>query len=69
MKVTDLNGCIIEVTDLDEAIKVTKEYKEYQHQDQNDSDFDRRQKAYWTDMHQKLMELINNEVHFKNLKK
>ncbi|WP_281336228.1 hypothetical protein [Flavobacterium eburneipallidum] len=57
MKVSDLNGCLIEVTDLDEAIKVTTEYKEYEHEDKNDSDFDRRQKAYWTDMHQKLMEL------------
>ena len=62
MNVTDLNGCLIEVTDLDEAIKVTKEYKEYQHQDQNDSDFDRRQKAYWTDMNEKLMELKETMV-------
>ncbi|WP_281296974.1 hypothetical protein [Flavobacterium limnophilum] len=69
MKITDLNGFPIEVTDLDEAIKVTTEYKEYQHEDKSYSDFDRRQKAYWTDMHQKLMELKNNETHFKILKK
>lgn len=56
MKITDLNGFLIEVTDLDEAIKVTTEYKEYGHEDKNYSDFDRRQKAYWRDMHQKLME-------------
>ena len=66
MKIIDLNGFLIEVTDLDEAIKITTEYKEYQHQDQNDSDFDRRQKVYWRDMHQKLIELKKNEVHFKN---
>ena len=57
MKITDLNGFPIEVTDLDEAIKVTTEFKEYAHEDKNYSDFDRRQKAYWRDMHQKLMEL------------
>lgn len=27
MKVTDLNGCSIEVTNLDEAIQITAEYK------------------------------------------
>lgn len=69
MKIADLNGFPIEVTDLDEAIKVSTEYKEYGHEDKNYSDFDRRQKAYWTDMHQKLLELKNNEAHFKNLKK
>lgn len=69
MKITDLNGCLIEVTDLDEAIKVTTEYIAYQHEDKSYSDFDRRQKVYWTDIHQKLMELKNNEVHFKNSKK
>ena len=69
MKITDLNGFPIEVTDLDEAIKITTEYKEYGHEDKNYSDFDRIQKAYWSDMHQKLMELKKNELHFKNLKK
>ena len=62
MKLTDLNGCLIEVTDLDEAIKVTTEYKEYGHEDKNFSDFDRRQKAYWTDMNEKLMELKETMV-------
>ena len=62
MKLTDFNGCLIEVTDLDEAIKVTTEYKEYGHEDKNFSDFDRRQKAYWTDMNEKLMELKETMV-------
>ncbi|SHL85660.1 hypothetical protein SAMN05443543_1062 [Flavobacterium flevense] len=30
MEVIDLNGYAIEVTDLDEAIKITAEYKDYQ---------------------------------------
>jgi hypothetical protein len=31
MKITDLNGCEIEVTDLEKAIGIAEEYKEYQH--------------------------------------
>ena len=54
MKVTDLNGCLIEISNLDEAIKITKQYTEYQHEGESFSDFDRRQKAYWKDMHEKL---------------
>jgi len=54
MKVTDLNGYQIEVTDLDEAIKITADYKEYRHKNKSFSEFDKRQKAYWTDMYEKL---------------
>lgn len=31
MKVTDLYGCPTEVTDLDEAIGITAQYKGYRH--------------------------------------
>nr|WP_315257791.1 hypothetical protein [uncultured Flavobacterium sp.] len=54
MKVNDLNGCPIEITDLKEAIKITAEYKEYRHEDKSFSEFDKRQKVYWTDMYEKL---------------
>ena len=54
MKITDLNGCDIEVTDLNNAIKITAEYKQYTHKDKNFSAFDKRQNAYWSDMHEKL---------------
>lgn len=54
MKIIDLNGFQIEVTDLDEAIRITAEYKEYRHEDKSFSEFDKRQKAYWTDMYEKL---------------
>ncbi|MDN3692306.1 hypothetical protein QWZ06_08525 [Chryseobacterium tructae] len=54
MYITDLNGCLIEVTDLDEAIKITADYKEYRHRDKSLSDFDKKQIAYWTDMYEKL---------------
>ncbi|MFH6965305.1 hypothetical protein ACHRVK_22280 [Flavobacterium plurextorum] len=54
MYITDLNGCLIEVTDLAKAIQITAEYKEYSHKDKSFSEFDKRQKAYWTDMYEKL---------------
>ncbi len=54
MKVTDLNGCEIEITDLKEAIKIAKRNTGYSHEDKSFSEFDKRQKAYWTDIHEKL---------------
>ena len=54
MEVIDLNGCSIEVTDLEEAIKIKAEYKDYQQEDNDFSDFNERQKAYWLDMHEKI---------------
>ena len=64
MKITDLNGCLIEVTDLDEAIQISSDYKQYKHEDKSFSDFDKRQKAYWVDIHEKLTaikkRIVNN---------
>lgn len=54
MQVTDLNGCPIEITNLKEAIKMARRFKEYRHKDKSFSEFDKRQKVYWTDMHEKL---------------
>lgn len=54
MKVTDLNGCEIEITNLKEAIKIAKRNTGYSHEDKSFSEFDKRQKAYWTDIHEKL---------------
>ena len=54
MQVTDLNGYPIEVTNLKEAIKMARQYKEYSHEDKSFSEFDKRQNAYWTDMYEKL---------------
>ena len=54
MQVTDLNGYPIEVTNLKEAIKMARQYKEYRHEDKSFSEFDKRQKAYWIDMYKKL---------------
>ena len=54
MKITDLHGCKIEVTDLDEAIKMTAVYKELRSEDKTCPEFYKRQKAYWADMYEKL---------------
>ncbi|MFV8360908.1 hypothetical protein [Flavobacterium sp. LS1P3] len=64
MKVIDLNGCPIEVTNLNEAIRITKRYKKYRNENKSYSDYDKKQNAYWTDMYEKLTtikeELKNN---------
>jgi len=67
MKVTDLNGCLIEVTNIDEAIGIASQYSKYRHEDKSFADFDARKKAYWIDMHEKLT-AINLRLHSDNLK-
>lgn len=62
MKVTDLNGCEIEVTDLKEAIIIAKRNTGYSHEDKSFSDFDKRQKTYWTDILEKLIVMNNNRL-------
>lgn len=61
MKITDLNGCQIKVTNLDEAIRVTAEYKEYEHINDGFSDLDKRLNNYWTDMYEKLIKLKSKQ--------
>ena len=61
MKVTDLNGCQIEVTNLDEAIQITAEYKEYEHINDGFSELDKRLNRYWTDMYEKLLKLKSKQ--------
>ncbi|MGN7706882.1 hypothetical protein [Chryseobacterium sp. 22543] len=57
MTITDLNGHSIEVTNLTKAINQAKTFKGFQHKDKIFSDFDKRNKAYWTDIYNKLMEI------------
>ena len=61
MKVIDLNGCEIKVTNLDEAIRITAEYKEYEHLNDGFSDLDKRLNRYWTDMYEKLLKLKSKQ--------
>ena len=69
MKITDLNGCLIEVTDLDEAIQISSDYKQYKHEDKSFSDFDKRQNAYWTDIHKKLIAIKKQSSTIKILER
>lgn len=55
MKITDLNGCEIEVTDLDKAIEQTEFFKDCSHVPPVPSDKIRQQ--YWGDMYEKLIAL------------
>lgn len=57
MDITDLNGFQIEITNLDEAIRITEKYKEYQHLDKGFSELDKRLDKYWTDMYEKLLKI------------
>ena len=60
MTVTDLHGCPIEVTDVTEAISQCFQYKEYRYEDCIYSDFDKRRRAYWQDLYEKLVGIQNN---------
>lgn len=53
MKIRDINGKTIEVTDLKKAIQQTGWYKEYRHVPMVESD--RERQAYWKDLHEKLL--------------
>jgi hypothetical protein len=55
MKVTDLNGFDIEVTNLREAIKQAKNFKDLQHDPPVQSD--KQRQAYWKDLYRKLLTL------------
>ena len=61
MKVTDLNGCQIKVTNLDKAIRITAEYKQYEHINDGFSELDKRLNNYWTDMYKKLIKLKSKQ--------
>lgn len=67
MYITDLNGCEIAITDLKEAVKIAKRNTGYSHEDKSFSEFDKRQKAYWTDIYTKLKAVqkrIDNKLKF-----
>lgn len=55
MKITDLNGYQIEITDPDTAIEQAESFKDYHHIPPVESDG--KKQAYWRDMYYKLLEL------------
>ncbi|MFC4163348.1 hypothetical protein ACFOWU_06780 [Epilithonimonas zeae] len=54
MKIKDLHGKGLEITYLEKAIKQAETFKGYSHQDKSFAEFDKRQKAYWADIYEKL---------------
>ncbi len=57
MKIIDLNGCPIEITDLNEAIIMAEDRKDYRHVNKGYENFDKERNAYWTDVYEKLVKI------------
>lgn len=57
MKIIDLNGKEITVTDLDLAIMQADDYRHYNLTDPAQAGFVKKQQAYWEDIYQKLLAL------------
>lgn len=54
MKIVDLNGIEIEITDLNGAIAQAKLYKGFRHENRSFLALDDQLQAYWTDLYEKL---------------
>ena len=57
MKIIDINGCTIEIADLNKAIQITKRYKQYEHENKGFSELDKKLNQYWTDLYGKLLKI------------
>ena len=57
MKIIDINGCTVEITNLNEAIQITRRYKQYEHENKGFSKLDKKVNWYWTDLYEKLLEI------------
>ncbi|XHR94265.1 hypothetical protein ACFJIV_28925 [Mucilaginibacter sp. UC70_90] len=61
MKIIDMNGKPITITDLEKAIEMAVAYKDYHHADGSYQEMDKRLEAYWTDVYNKLLQLKAEE--------
>ncbi|MEZ2338373.1 hypothetical protein AB6735_22185 [Mucilaginibacter sp. RCC_168] len=59
LKIIDLEGKEIAVTDLSLAILQADDYRHYRHVDPEYADFDEKKRRYWEDVYQKLIRLKN----------
>lgn len=57
MKITDLNGFVLEIENLQLAIMQADDYRHYEHTDPTNKAEDEKRKAYWEDVYQKLIQL------------
>ncbi|NLU94892.1 hypothetical protein [Chitinophaga sp. Ak27] len=61
MKILDLHGMTIEVTNIDEAIAQAEKFKAYRYVNYGKGDLSEALYLYWTDLYQKLVNL--KQVH------
>ena len=59
MKIIDLDGKEITVSDLELAIMQADDYRHYRHNDPSFKQLDEGLQAYWEDFYQKLLRLRN----------
>jgi hypothetical protein len=57
MKITDLNGQVLTVTDLDKALQQAGLFKDFRHTGDEYKEADNRLQQYWSDIHLKLQGL------------
>lgn len=57
MKITDLEGNTMEVTDLEKAIRQAELFKDLQYTDNQFKKLDETLQRYWTDIYEKLLKL------------
>lgn len=57
MKIIDLDGKVIEIENLDLAIRQADDYRHYQHTDAAFMELDKKQQTYWQDVYEKLLKL------------
>ena len=62
MKIKDLNGYTIEITNLNDAIQITRRYKQYEHENKGFSELDTKLNQYWTDMFEKLLKIKSQKI-------
>ncbi|QIH34526.1 3-isopropylmalate dehydratase [Sphingobacterium sp. DR205] len=61
MKITDLNGCELKVTDLEKAIEQAENFKDMHHIPKDPTDGEKQE--YWNDIYNKLLELKDKLNH------
>lgn len=57
MKITDIDGNILQVTDLDKAIQQAEVFKDFRHTDELYERLDETLRKYWSDIYEKLLKL------------
>ncbi len=62
MFVRDIEGNVLQITDLEEAIKQADLYRKYKHLD-NALNENNQAQAYWQDLYEKLSQLKENGYH------